>query len=133
MLFSLIGTLLSLLWAIPNFLFNLIWPLLQHWGLLKVLWVVVMILVNLAVLGLVGFGLKSSLIKSDIYFFPLLLGFVILPTLINWLLVDRNLALNIFLPTYLTFFVDFQGAPRRDVSYNFPRNLVFFTLICAFL
>jgi hypothetical protein len=110
-----------------------IWSLIQHIWLIKVVWIIFATIVNIGAI-IVSYNLFRGDVnfRNTFPFFPLLLLLVGLPLFINSCLVDSLLARNIFLPIYLTEFVDLQG-DQRMIGEKIPRNFVFFTLICAFL
>jgi hypothetical protein len=110
-----------------------IWSLIQHIWLIKVVWIIFATIVNIGVIVLYyDLFRRDANFRNTFPFFPMLLLLVGLPLLINSYLVDSVLARNIFLPIYLAEFVDLQG-DQRMIGEKRPRNIVFFTLICAFL
>lgn len=70
--------------------------------------------------------------KSVVYFFQTFVIFLIIPTAVNYLITNSDLALNLYLPIYMTLFVDIQGN-QPTVSPTFIRNLVFFILLFSIL
>lgn len=70
--------------------------------------------------------------KSVVYFFQTFVIFLIIPTAVNYLITNSDLALNLYLPIYMTLFVDIQGN-QPTVSSTFIRNLVFFILLFSIL
>lgn len=70
--------------------------------------------------------------KSVVYFFQTFVIFLIIPTAVNYLITNSDLALNLYLPIYMALFVDIQGN-QPTVSPTFIRNLVFFILLFSIL
>ncbi len=75
---------------------------------------------------------RDARLRNQLGFFPLFFLMIVATTLFNRYFVDRTLAFNLLLPIYLTAFVETQNMAHGN-HMNVVRNLVFFTLICAFI
>lgn len=65
-------------------------------------------------------------------FFVAFMALIVAPLIVNSLLSTSVLAFNLFLPIYLTEFVDVLG--NDQIMYiTLIRNLVFFTIVCSTL
>ena len=104
------------------------------WSIIGSIWTIFVLILNIVygwIMLLIFLRMPSNMAK----FVQLFVLLIILPLIVNCLLTDTHIAINLLLPIYLTLFVfqvgDYHRAPRE--SPKVFRNIVFFTIICAFL
>lgn len=101
-------------------------------SILSYVWAVVMLVINGVYIVLTFTIFKRDISRNTSKFFEALGVFILVPLVINSLFSYKEFALNLFLPIYLTVFVDVLGS-NNMITGKTIRNFVFFVLICAFL
>ncbi len=101
------------------------------WGIINHIWTLAMLIVNGVYLAITFYAVNRHRMKSVEYFLEMAFIYLVVPTVLNYLLLRKEIAFNLMLPIYLALFVSSMGG--REIDGNFPRNLVFFVGLCAIL
>lgn len=131
--FKTIGWIIGGIFSLLSRGIEMLWFIIKHIWLIKAIWVVIMLLVNLLVIGISYSAIaRDHSLSNGLGFFPMLFLLVGVPLLVNNYLVDSVLAKNILLPIYLTEFVSLQGNGNATQDRIFQKCCSFWNVDCAF-
>lgn len=99
------------------------------WSVINYGWTIFILVINGVYVTITTHINNRNWRKNTESFFESGLIYLIVPTVINWLLIRHEIAFNLLLPIYLTIFVAVNNNPNNQKT--IPRNLVFFIVMCA--
>lgn len=117
--FSCIWTVLGWFWSAICFL----------WSVINYVWTIFILVINGVYVTITSHISNRNRRLGIAYFFEAGLIYLLIPTVVNWLLIRHEITFNLLLPIYLTIFVAVNNDPNLDKT--IPRNLVFFIVMCA--